>query len=145
MATRSNIAYLMPNGHIQVIYCHEDGYPKGVGKMLNTHYKHCDRVRELMALGDLHCLQRYLYPGGPHSYDQRQPNVTVAFGRDRGDEATEAVEYNSILEWKAHLSPDIEYCYLFQPSIIGGTGKWQQINHPVLWHNKHHEAVLRAS
>ena len=53
MATRSNIAQLLPDDRVQVIYCHFDGYMSGVGAMLTKHYKTTDRVAELIALGDL--------------------------------------------------------------------------------------------
>ena len=56
MATRSNIAQLLPDDRVQVIYCHFDGYMSGVGRTLTKHYKTTDRVAELIALATLLCL-----------------------------------------------------------------------------------------
>ena len=134
MATRSNIAQLLPDGRVKVIYCHCDGYPAGVGSMLEKHYNTPDRVNDLMELGDLVTLDQHLYPTGPHSDGAREPRVTVAFGRDRGEPNSQARTYTDCAAWQAAIGSDIEYCYLWLPRTVthpetGSPGGWGQIKH----------------
>jgi len=57
MATRSFIA-LEDNGLHTAVYCHWDGYPAGVGKILAEHYDDRTKVKELLEHGDLSSLGR---------------------------------------------------------------------------------------
>ena len=134
MATRSNIAQLLPDGRVKVIYCHCDGYPAGVGSMLEKHYNTPDRVNDLMALGDLWKLRQYLYPTGPHVEGAREPRVTVAYGRDCGEPDRQARTHTDCAAWQAAMGSDIEYCYLWLPRTVthpetGSPGGWGQIKH----------------
>ena len=61
MSTRSNIAIELPDenpvvnskgGKIKSIYVHCDGYPYGIGKILNDSYNTYDKARELFNFGD---------------------------------------------------------------------------------------------
>lgn len=58
------------------------------------HYNTPEKVDELLALGDLSVLNIKLNPdpSRPHSFDykERQKDVTVAYGRDRGEKDTES-------------------------------------------------------
>ena len=47
MSTRSNIAIETKDGKIKAVYCHSDGYIKGVGKTLINNYKNYDDVEQL--------------------------------------------------------------------------------------------------
>lgn len=53
MSTRSIIATTNPDHTISAIYCHSDGYPSRVGKLLLDHYTNPDDITRLMGLGDL--------------------------------------------------------------------------------------------
>lgn len=53
MSTRSIIATTNPDHTISAIYCHSDGYPSRVGKLLLDHYTNLDDITRLMGLGDL--------------------------------------------------------------------------------------------
>ena len=55
MSTRCRIA-IEHDGKFESIYCHHDGYLEYVGKKLLKHYNTPERVRELMALGDISSL-----------------------------------------------------------------------------------------
>lgn len=108
MSTRSRICELDPTcGRARSIYCHFDGSPGSVGRTLVEHYNAPWRVSALMDLGDLSSLGELLAPDeadtwlfngigahDPHKHDfeHRWPNVTVAYGRDRGEEHTECRE-----------------------------------------------------
>lgn len=52
MSTRCLIAKKIENGY-KAIYCHFDGYPKGVGETLKNHYKTDAKVEVLLNQGDI--------------------------------------------------------------------------------------------
>jgi hypothetical protein len=56
MGTRSFISIKNPDNTYDTVYCHFDGYPDGVGKKLENHYGSEDKVRELIARGDMSSL-----------------------------------------------------------------------------------------
>ena len=92
MATRSRIGIETENGHIESIYCHWDGYPSHNGKILAEHYTDPEKIKALIALGDISSLKENVGPadGVKHSFDEPAENVTVAYHRDRGEELTKA-------------------------------------------------------
>ncbi len=53
MSTRCRIGIQNKDGTITSIYCHHDGYPKGVGEVLVNHYKTEEKIRKLLELGDM--------------------------------------------------------------------------------------------
>lgn len=94
MSTHAYIAEKVDEINARVIYCHADGYPEWTGDLLFRCYNTPDKVTELIDLGDISVLYEKLNPDSskPHGfdYDMRQPNVTVAYGRDRGEAGTQA-------------------------------------------------------
>lgn len=56
MSTRCMIGIKEKDGNIRAIYCHHDGYPKGVGKVLLDFYKEERKVRQLLELGSISSL-----------------------------------------------------------------------------------------
>lgn len=92
MSTNCLIAKQVGNDSYLTIYCHSDGYPSDTGNMLLEHYNTPEKVNDLLALGDLSILKKKLSPNPtlPHSFSNRQKDVTVAYGRDRGEEDVEA-------------------------------------------------------
>lgn len=122
ISTRSYIAKKIGEDAYLTIYCHADGYLTYNGAMLLDHYNTPERVDALLALGDLSSLQEKLEPDPnlPHSfnYDERQEGVTVAYGRDRGENGTEArvatlADLNDESNWT-------EYVYVFDEN-----NKWK--------------------
>lgn len=112
MSTRSCIASFDPEtGTARSIYCHFDGYPDGVGAMLVNHYATPELVDALMDLGDISGLNERLAPapGEKHSFDNRAPGVTVAYGRDRGETGTEAREWKQLFSIGDLAKKLIEY------------------------------------
>ncbi len=94
MSTRSFIAKQVGPDAYRTIYCHFDGYLSHNGAMLIDHYNTPEMVDKLLDLGDISVLNKKLDPDPnlPHSFDykKRQEDVTVAYGRDRGEKGTEA-------------------------------------------------------
>ena len=121
MATRSRIGMEMPNGEVRSIYCHWDGYPEGVGATLQEHYTNPEKVEALIALGDISSLSRCVsvnIPGVTHTFDNPDPDVTVAYHRDRGEEFY-APRVDASVE--SFSQSDIEeYGYVFTQS-----GEWK--------------------
>ena len=105
MATRSKIAIELEDGTFKSIYCHWDGYPSGVGKMLQEHYTDREKINSLLELGDISSLEKDL-------------DSTVAYHRDRG-ESYSPPAINSRIEY-VHTE---SYLYLFRLD-----GEWRIFN-----------------
>ena len=117
MATRSNIGIVNLDKSITGIYCHWDGYPEYVGKMLLNHYNNDDIVNGLMNLGDLSILSENVNPTGPHTFNNPQKGVCVAYGRDRGETGTNSRTFEDMGEYE-HFGSGVDYQYLYED------GKW---------------------
>ena len=110
MATRSNIAYMTPEGKIRSVYCHWDGYPAHNGEMLRRYYTTQDKIEALIALGSLSSLKEGI--GEKQDFDDRatqNDEWTLAYHRDRGEQLV-INEYNDIPSWIADME---EYAYLW--------------------------------
>ncbi len=121
MSTRSYICIENEDKTISGVYCHSDGYLTYNGAMLLDHYSDRDKVKELVSLGDLSTLLPKLHPDKdkPHSFDyeERQEDVCVFYGRDRGETGVEP----TIVELdKLDKDIFIEYVYVF-----GLDNKWR--------------------
>lgn len=115
MSTRSLIAMQIEENQYRTIYCHSDGYLTYNGAMLLDYYNTPEKVKELIDLGSISFLAKKLNPdpSKPHSFNfgERQEDVVVAYGRDRGEKDVEAknktlVELNDPNTWA-------EYIYIF--------------------------------
>lgn len=120
MATRSTIARTTPDG-VQSIYCHWDGYPEHVGRILEKYYTDPAKIDALFALGDLSILAEEI--GEQHDFDAPTKGWTIAYGRDRGETGTYALPHMDVDGWKA-LRKDscCEYGYLWNGS------EWETFN-----------------
>lgn len=117
MATRSHIGILNDDNTVTYVYCHFDGYPEYVGKILKEHYNTEDKVRELLSFGHISVLDINIHPTDPsHSFDNRTENTCLFYGRDRGDNNYDA-ETISLEKYK--YNEYINYIYLFK------NNKWQ--------------------
>lgn len=87
MSTHAAIALKMSPTCIRWIYLHCDGDLRFAGRTLANYYLTYEKVRQLILLGDLSSLHRYLEPpsGVEHSFNNRAEDVTVAYHRDNGD------------------------------------------------------------
>ena len=112
MATRSRIAIENEDGTVTSVYCHNDGYVEsGNGETLVMHYRDREKVKQLIALGNLSSVSARVKPQGTiHSFDTPEGGVTVAYHRDRGEDFD---------QWQHKSVPDFfnsdieEYGYLF--------------------------------
>lgn len=115
MSTRSLIA--IKSGDVfKSIYCHYDGYPSGVGKVLNQHYTDVDKINKLIALGSISILGEHVETDQPHSFDRPVAGVTVAYHRDRLEEFDPPETNFSTAQLKAHGEHvGVDYIYWFDP------------------------------
>ena len=125
MGTRSNIGIVNLDDSIDAIYCHWDGFPSYNGKILLNHYTTADIVNQLMLLGDLSSLNEKLYPDDskPHTFQNQQEDVCVAYGRERNESDVDCKIFKDIGDFERFAgNSDAEYQYLFED------GKWTYRN-----------------
>jgi len=133
MATRSNIAIVNEDKSITSIYCHWDGYPEYVGKILLNHYTKPSVINKLISLGNLSQLCENIDPTPTidyHTFDNPQINVCVAYGRDRGEKNQEAIVFEDLGEFEDSTKNSwSDYQYLFD------NNKWsyRNVNNTLGW------------
>lgn len=117
MSTRSHIGIQNEDGSLDVIYCHWDGYPSYNGAILLHHYQDPEKIRELIALGDLSSLAEAIKPtSGEHTFDAPQEGVVVAYGRDRHEDGVSTKHFGTMAEYKKYMVSEggyIEFVYLY--------------------------------
>lgn len=101
MATRSRIGKLNDDGTVTSIYCHSDGYPEYVGRILYKHWDHPTMVETLISLGDISCLG-----------DTREDTIDY---RSWGETAVEPITHKAN-DWPSTWE---EWRYLYVPSRDG--------------------------
>ena len=89
MGTRSRIG-VMHGDVCKSVYCHWDGYLDHNGRILLEHYN-SSKANHLVALGDVSslCPDVFVAEGVEHSFEKPAEDITVFYGRDRGEEGTE--------------------------------------------------------
>ena len=113
MATRSTIAVKLADGSVRQVYAHWDGYLDHNGRILQKHYNTQERAEALVALGDISSLRENIEPtDGIHDFDNPQPDVTVYYGRDRGEKDVHNRKYWNVDMYRLDGQQE-EYDYLF--------------------------------
>ena len=120
MSTRSNIGYINDEGMIRAAYCHYDGYLEHNGRILLDHYTDAAKVKELVELGDMSFLAPKIHPtpGSGHDFDNNENDVTVFYGRDRGENDVAPVTYDTVSKWVNRKDSWEEHYYLFMPCLL---------------------------
>ena len=104
MSTRSNIAIEDPKTKkVKVIYVHSDGYPYGVGKILNDNYTTYQKAKKLFNYGDASFLSDTI-------------DECSFYARDWDREIDPAKEYRDEWMYMDAIKGDvfIEYIYIFK-------------------------------
>ena len=104
MATRSNIGIRENDGTISTIYCHNDGYPQHVGRVLLTDYTSETDVRDLLELGDISSIGSTLAK-------------VFAYHRDRGEEKADPIVYGP-----DEFTRQNDYAYVWD--VVEGRWYW---------------------
>jgi hypothetical protein len=108
MATRSYIGVRNTDASVDYIYCHFDGYPEHNGVILTEYYSNINRVNELLNLGDLSVLGKFI--GEKQDFDKRVVGNCLAYGRDRGESnvSKKNAGYDELI-----TNQDVDYVYVF--------------------------------
>ncbi len=121
MGTSSAIGIKQPNGQIQAITCHWDGYPEHVGRILHEFYNHEAKVMRLLSLGSLSSLGESMTPppGVRHSLEHPAKGVTVAYHRDRGDDLRKPVRFADTEDYRLNAQKRFmaDYVYLLDNGV----------------------------
>lgn len=129
MSTHSWICREYPDGTVRGIYCHFDGYLSGVGRTLYEHYVTPDLVDALITLGDISYVRKNVAPPefANHSFATPEPDVTVAYHRDRG-EPLRITTWKTIDDFERNAEL-MDYFYVFT------NGRWFYAvgDRPVKW------------
>ncbi len=121
MSTNSHIAVKQQDGSVLRVYCHWDGYLEWNGKILALYYNSPELAQLLVTFGDISSLDKHISPSGnTHTFNNREPGVTVFYGRDRGEQVRHAVKFNTFEEFKRSINGE-PYTYYFD-------GSWKHIN-----------------
>lgn len=126
MSTRCLIGIQNKDESVELVYCHHDGYPEGVGKILLDHYSTDEDARSIIAGGDLSSLAERLGPaeGEKHSFDNPTDGVCVYYHRDRGEkwEDVKPRKFESLKDAIAYFYDSwCEYFYIIRPHY----GEWE--------------------
>lgn len=98
MSTRSRIAIENQDGTVTSVYCHFDGYVKGVGKILFENYNR-EKTEQLVALGNLSQLNE-------------STETTIAYCRDRGEDLNKTIyiDVEELFEMNSRGGLNYVYC-----------------------------------
>lgn len=96
MGTHSTIALEHPDGKIDQIYCHYDGYIEWNGKVLFEYYSTFDKVKQLIELGCMSVLKDKI--GEKHDFNVKS-DCCKFYGRDRDELGCEAERFEDYLEY----------------------------------------------
>lgn len=131
MATRSSIGIELETEEVLSIYCHWDGYPSHNGVILHEFYKDREKVMSLIELGDISTLGPEVSPkeGSNHSYESPDPEVTVAYHRDREEEYSKPQRFSTAYYFSKGFNQ--EWGYLFTKSgewmVTRGSGNFKPL------------------
>lgn len=103
MSTSALIGVMYPNGQIDAIRLHLDGYPSRAGGILNAHYASDEKADDLVSMGDASSLEATIAS-------------SVFYERDRGEheDAVAARRLPDSLAFHAHAKASyINHAYLW--------------------------------
>lgn len=102
MSTRSYIGRLTEDKQVFFVYCHFDGYPSGVGRILREHYYRPEDVFNLLSFGNISSLATII-------------EDTIFYGRDRKEPNQEQTQttYDEYLPSSGSEDSGVVYKYLF--------------------------------
>lgn len=114
MATRSTIAVQHADGTVSQIYSHWDGYLDHNGQLLQSFYNSQELAEALVSLGDISSLNERRDPlGTTHSFDSPEKDVTIYYGRDRGEDGCAPSRFADVAEYfKAEAWQEYDYLFI---------------------------------
>ena len=126
MATRSAIG-VMHGDKVKAVYCHWDGYLDHNGRILLERYD-SSKANHLVALGDISSLRHNVEipEGVEHSFDAPAEEITVFYGRDRGEGQYEATYFKDYEHFLVDGQEE-EYDYILRN--VNGKATWFVSDH----------------
>lgn len=123
MATRSAIGYKTLTGEVNAVYCHWDGGLAHNGKILFFNYQDINKIKSLIALGDLSSLGKEI-------------DDCVYYGRDTGETDVEAKTFENLDEYVTRMSEqNCELVYLWNGNewiVSNGTLQFDRVEDLIL-------------
>jgi len=118
MGTRSLIG-VMHGDKCKAVYCHWDGYLDHNGRILLEHYD-SPKANHLVALGDISSLRNNIEipEGVEHSFDAPADEITIFYGRDRGETGVDFKvfqNYDELLDYADGCM--LEYYYIMKDDV----------------------------
>ena len=114
MSTRSRIGILNPNGTVESVYCHQDGYPAYTGYFLENFYTSTKLVKLLLSKGDISNIAtpyRWDTPIGQKEIFDNKELLSLKTYAQRGEKCPSVI-HEDVKEYLKYDSCD-EYKYLF--------------------------------
>jgi len=111
--TPASIGFIAPSGAVYSIYVNNDGGLKWVGKYLKKYYSTPKKIEQLIGLGNASSLEPKLLPKGEHSYRNPEKDVTVFYGRDRGEKGQGPRKSRDVEQYVNDAEGN--YIYLYDP------------------------------
>lgn len=112
MSTHCGIAVKTEKGY-ETIYCHHDGYPGYMWKMLTENYNSETLARNLVSLGDASSISAQIAPSpySGHSFDTPEKGICVFYHRDRGEAWSVVAPANFV---KQSVLRNFDYAYIWE-------------------------------
>lgn len=122
MSTRSFICkYDADKKAYRAIYCHFDGYVKGVGAMLDANYNTESKVNALLDLGDISSLDATVEETKRNAYKDSKPRYLANIDEEVADSDIEYVYlYVSKGLWRVYMVNSQVWDYL--PNLLKAQG-----------------------
>ena len=111
--TRWLVGIEEPSGKITSTYGHYDGYPEWAGKHLKKYYKNPAVVKQLLKLGKqgISTIGKKIQGSKDHSFMKPDKDVTVFYGRDRGDKSNSLSKFSNRDAVKFRSGEEFGYIY----------------------------------
>ena len=132
MATRSGIGILNTDGTVSAVYCHWDGGPEWVGRVLATNYRSTAAVRALLEHGNISSMGPEI--GERHPFAEWRAEWCTFYGRDRGDKGGAARHHDTPFAfYSSARASGAEFVYLHTAE------GWRWLKATNATANTHHE------
>ena len=111
--TRWLVGIEQPNGKILSTYGHYDGYPEWAGKHLKKYYRNPAVVKQLLKLGSagISTIGKKIKGSKDHSFEKPEKDVTVFYGRDRGEKGRMTINWRNRDAVKFDSGEEYAYIY----------------------------------
>ena len=102
-------------GKYNGIYTHWDGYPEHHLPILEKHYMDFEKIKKLISLGSVSVFAEEIEGTPEHNFNNQEDNVTVFYGRDRGDDDVSYVSDASLENLIKYFQScmGVEYVYIY--------------------------------